>query len=215
MSRHGDSARNVAALALGCLGAWVAVTGLRSWAHSPGPRGAAPSANESPTETNPPATTGSERLRATLAALGTATSAAAAATVDPPRVPVPAELTPYQRAAVEQPTEMASLQNELGEVQAARREQAQACMRGLDVVGPVRLRCALQVRARGAAAQADGLRCSDVLAGMPLPDTARACIESALGAPHEVRAPARWPFPEEWAGEMPLEVVVIGERAPS
>ena len=214
MSRPGDSARNLTVLALGCLGAWAAVTGLRSLVLSTSAGHAALEANASPTVTDPPVATGTERLRATLAALGTASSAAAAATVNPPRVPVPAELTPYQRTAVEQPTEMASLQNELGEVQAARREQAQACMRGLDVVGPVRLRCALQVQARGASAQADGLRCSDVLAGMPLPDPARACIESALGAPHEVRAPTRWPFPDEWAGEMPLEVVVMGSGRP-
>lgn len=131
---------------------------------------------------------------------------ATGAQVDPPPVPVPSRLTPFQALKLDQPGSAAALQHAVTGLLTHLRPGLNRCFPPPGSRTFSRLECHLQVATRPQEAETTGARCGDVAAGAPLAEEITHCIERALGGAAVLSPAAHHRFPESWEGELPVQV---------
>jgi hypothetical protein len=128
------------------------------------------------------------------------------AQVDPPPVPVPSRLAPFQALKLDQPGSAAALQHALTGLLTHLRPGLDSCLPPPGSRTFSRLECYLQVTTRPHEAETTGARCGDVAAGAPLAEQTTQCIERALGGAAVLSPAGHHRFPDSWEGELPVQV---------
>jgi hypothetical protein len=206
----GRAAVPLLALAVGLAGSSGA---LWLWRQGQPPRtiapAGAPDSTAGPRHRDRPAQAATKSLAAALTAWRAGEGKSGG---DPAPLEIPAQLTSYQQAALDQPLPMVALNHAIRIELAARRPLLQPCLDGGKIAGTTRLGCTVSVRSSEREALVTGMSCHQVIEGSPVPAAALACIEAVLGKAFVARSAPHHAFPAHWEGEVPVEELLeIGD----